>query len=396
MHVFPDGREAVFIGKPVGAESSRDHLYVIDVSTGSTRRIANGISIPHNWNFPMAVTADGNSVLFDFPAGNLHRIVTARRNGSDEIRILFTLTSTPATLDAGSDGSVYVDLSDRPAEVVRYSSASGDAERFPLPNALRTEDTVNFRIVPLPDRRVLVATRVAGRGQIMAVEVGRDAVPFVATDQESGGPIAMVGRDHVAFMVGTIPNQAIALATTADGRMTGQLKGVDVTNIEALAGSIDGSTIFYVVGGVVWAVPTSGGEPRKITAGSQIAVDPNGRDLIILRTQTAGSRLVRVPVAGGAEQPVLLPQGTALGPEFGSNSVGPDGRIALRLTPKDNWFWPAAIFDPRSFRLTMIPGGDAADLQSPGWDSEGRLVMSSWLMRSSLWRFSPIAGLDAK
>jgi hypothetical protein len=69
-----------------------------------------------------------------------------------------------------------------------------------------------------------------------------------------------------------------------------------------VAGSPDGTTIFYVDLGTVWAVPAGDGGPREIRRGNGVAVDPSGRDLLIKRNEQAGVWLIRVPISGGSEQ----------------------------------------------------------------------------------------------
>src|SRR5262245_47846872 len=93
VRVFPSGREAVFFGRPLEGTQTADHLYVIDLTSSRVRRIVPAVSIsPASWLFPLAVTQDGGSVLFDLPAGNLHRIVAVPRDGSESVRPIVTLT----------------------------------------------------------------------------------------------------------------------------------------------------------------------------------------------------------------------------------------------------------------------------------------------------------------
>lgn len=150
-------------------------------------------------------------------------------------------------------------------------------------------------------------------------------------------------------------------------------------------------TIFYVAGGTVWAVPADDGEPRMIRGGNSVAVDPRGQYLIIQVNETAGVRLVRLPIDGGAEETVRVPPSVRLAASFslGANAINRDGRIAVRLAPTDSWFWPAAILDQATGRVERIPGGDQADMMLPGWASDGSLVTYAALLSGNLWRFRP-------
>lgn len=272
---------------------------------------------------------------------------------------------------------------------MRFSPASGALERIPL-SSVSALQTIQSIPLPLPDGRVLLAGRIVGRDRVLVMAPGRDPVPFVATDEETTGPLAMVGEDTFVFVAGTVPTRTLALASVADGRITRRLTRVDADAIQGMAGSPDGTTIFYVDSGTVWAVPAGDGEPRKIRGGNGVAVDPRGRELLISLNEPAGVRLIRVPISGGSEQAVPLPGDLSLSTTpLGGNAIGQDGRIAVRVTPIDSWFWPAAILDPATGRVVRVPGGNEADMLSPGWAKDGRLVTLALRVQGSLWRFRP-------
>jgi len=86
-----------------------------------------------------------------------------------------------------------------------------------------------------------------------------------------------------------------------------------------------------------------------------------------------------------------LPPDLRLAPitSWGTNAIGPGGRLALRLAPSNSWFWPAAIVEPVSGRAQMIPGGDRADMMYTTWTRDGRVVTLALLMRAALWRLTP-------
>ncbi|HXJ55866.1 MAG TPA: hypothetical protein VNU68_04300 [Verrucomicrobiae bacterium] len=54
--------------------------------------------------------------------------------------------------------------------------------------------------------------------------------------------------------------------------------------------------------------------------------------------------------------------------------------------PAFAWFWPAAIIDPRTGEMELAAQIEA-DMVTPGWDDEGRLITSALFVCSSLWRF---------
>jgi hypothetical protein len=291
----------------------------------------------------------------------------------------------PLLLDIGSDGSLYVDQADPMVDLLWFAPASGALERVPLPSGGNHDWTL-----PLPDGRVLLTGRFVGRDRVMVLAPGKDPVPFVATEEETTGPLAMVGEDTFVFVAGTVPTRTLALASVADGRITRRLTRVDAGAIRGLAGSPDGNTIFYVDSGIVWSVPAGDGEPRKIRGGNGVAVDPRGQDLLITANETGGVRLIRMPISGGSEQALPLPSDLRLvGDALTGHAIDRDGRLAVRVAEIDSWFAPAAVFDPATGRVQRIPAGGLADMPSPGWANDGRLVTIAYRARGSLWRFRP-------
>ena len=48
------------------------------------------------------------------------------------------------------------------------------------------------------------------------------------------------------------------------------------------------------------------------------------------------------------------------------------------------------ILDPRTGRMELVCDVDA-DMDAPGWDDQGRVVVAAQFLRSSLWRFRPMS-----
>ena len=386
IRVFPDGREAVFAGT-LSDSPTVQGWYAIDLTSGRTRRLTTTASTNSHQPVPaLAITPDGQSVLFDLPAGNVHRIVQVSRDGSGMVRSLVTLTAQTSGLDVGPDGSLYVGQAERIADVFWYSPPTGKVERRTLPDAAAQSDM----LLPLPDGRVLFRSTSAGRDQLAVLAPGKDAVPFLETEEPTTSPMSLVGKDRVAFLIGNESSRKIAIASLVDGRILRRLARPDAANVSALAGSPDGKTLYYVESGIVWAMPSEGGEPKKVHEGDQVAVDPTDQSLVIEVTTRDAVRLVRVPAGGGAEQAIPMPSGVRLFTDLSPSAVALDGRIAVRIVPKDSWFWPAAVLDPRSGGLTQLPGVRDLDMPKPAWGADGRLVSLAQPERSSLWRFRPV------
>jgi hypothetical protein len=96
---------------------------------------------------PGSTTGDGKSVLAAVAAGGATRIVSISATGDFQPHTLFMVTNVPWYLDAGPDGSVYLDLADRPAELERSSVRGEQPERI----ASFTDVAIPDLMAVLPD-----------------------------------------------------------------------------------------------------------------------------------------------------------------------------------------------------------------------------------------------------
>ena len=385
VRVVPGGAAAVFYGRPLDQIGGLDHIHWLDLASNKNRRLAP--SIPAlgvtEISFPIAVEGDGRSVLFDLPAGNLHHIIAAPTDGSASLRPVLDLTAAPGYLDIGPDGSLYLDQWTRPGEVLRFAPEGGSVERLgevvSFPSALP---------ISLPDGRMLVPSRPAGRDRLIVFSPGKDPSPFLDTEEETTSPAVLVGPKEVAFLLGTPPNRTIALASISDGRLLRRLDGSKGAAIDGLAASPDGKTLYYTAAGMVWTIPSTDGAPRKLRSGEGVTVDPYKQDLIIKLNERSGVRLVRMPLSGGPDRPIPVEGDVSLTPTpLPPNMVARDGRIVLQITPRDSWFWPAGLLDPATGRLQKIPLPYEGDMPAPSWTADGKIVTIAYPLRAALWRF---------
>ena len=392
VRVFRDGKDAVFYGKTLDQDKSDplSHLYLLDLTSGKARRLApdldlNYISVTF---FPMAVAADDQSVLVVVRDGDLDRIVSVPRSGSGPARPLFSVTLPPWFMDAGKDGSLYVDQTTRLLQILRFPTQGGTPEVLASLEGASTQQNSTFQTA---DGRVLLESMIAGRSRLQLGKPGGDTVSFIATKEQTAGPSCRLGQDKIAFLLGPPGQQVLAVASIADGRIIRRLKEVHASEITHLAASMDGATLYYIAGSTVWAVPaTDDGEPRRIGPGDCVVADPNGKDLIVQLREKAGVRLVRVPVSGGAEEPIPIQGSLRLSPtNMSSDSIGKDGRALVAITTPDDWFYGAGILDLRSGKLDKIPLNFTGDVISMGWQSDGRIISGGWPTKSKLWRFTP-------
>jgi len=395
VRVFHDGKEAVFLAK-THEQNTADplpHLYIIDLTSGKTRRLAPELDLhpPSSLGlFPIAVAQDDQSVLVDLKAGDLHRVISIPRNGAGPVRTLLSLTLSPWFMDVDKDGNLYLEQADRPIEVLRSAASGGTPELLAGSEAAYHGELVTLQ---LPDGRVVLNSEVAGRSRLLAARPGGEATPLIETKEETSGPACQVGEGEVAFLLGPVGRAVVAVASIADGRILRRLSEIPAGEVTDLAASPDGKTLYYVASRTVWAMPVTGGQPRRIGPGDEVTANPDGKDLIVQLIEKEGIRLARVAVSGGAEQPIPFQGPLRLAPvPIGPNAIAKDGRVLLSIAQADSWFYGIGILDPRSGKLARVPLNFTGDLLVPAWLGDGRILTSGWPLKATLWRFHPAAG----
>jgi Tol biopolymer transport system component len=390
VRIFPGGKEAVFFGTVKGAESGNSpHLYLLDIATGSARRLAPELPIVQSSQlFPLAVTPDGKSVLIDLPSGSLHRIIAIPRSGTSPVRTLIMLTSMPWSLDVASDGNLYVDQVERPLEILRLPLSGGTPEVL---ESVESYTQYNAAPVEFPDERLLLPTLISGRPRLLLGKPGGSFVPLLETNEDSAPPMAQAGDDEVALMAGTPPGRMLTIASMKEGRIIHRFEATEGKRIDAVAASPDGKSLYYVSSGTVWSVPSQGGNPRKICAGDGIAVDPSGGDLIVNLNEQHHVRLERVPLSGGPVQSLQVRSDLPISPiPLGPNSLDKNGRLLVSVAPKDSWFFRLAILNLATGKLAQVPLNYTGDIMTPGWARDGRVLTTADPIRARIWRFRPV------
>jgi predicted Ser/Thr protein kinase len=385
--VTPRGDRVVFFGTLPESPNAPDYLYSMALTSESTIRLRAGATIPVTTPFAIAAAADGRSVYFGLGSGDLRRIVSVPIDGSEGTRTLLSLTTATGFLDVGSDGSLYADQWERPLEVVRFSPFGGTVEQI--------GEAAETLTLPLPDGRIVFASRTAGRQRLLAAGKGKEAVPLVETQADTTTPAALIGQTQVAFIMGSGPNQTIAIASSSDGRLVRRLNGPKGSDITSMATFADGKTIFYTASGSVWAIPASDGQPQRLGSGDSVTADPGQNELIVRLDEREGVRLVRMPLNGGPQRPVRVEEGVrpvSGGDALGPTAVGIDGKVLLQVAAGPSWFWPAGVLDPRTGKVQILRIGYPADMPAPGWTPDGKIVAVALPLRSSLWRFR-LAGI---
>lgn len=393
VRAFRDGKDAVFFGKTPGQDKqdASPHLFAIDLTSGKTQRLAPELDLKQSSLsfFPMAVAGNDQSVFVALRDGDLNRIVSVPRRGSGPIRNLFSVTEAPWFMDAGKDGALYLDQTTRTLEIIRFSTQGGTPDVLARLESGSTQQNSPFQTA---DGSVLVQSMIAGRSRLQLAKPGGDAVSFIATKEETSGPACLLGKDKVAFLLGAQGKQVVSVASIADGRIVQRLTNVQGSEVTHLVASNDGSTLYYVARRTVWAIPATDGQPQRIGPGDSVVADPDGKDLIVQLREKDGVRLVRVPVSGGAEEPIPMQSPLRLSPtNIGSGAVGKDGLALLSIAAPDNWFYGAAILNLRNGRFERVPLNFAGDILEMSWQGDGRIISEGWPTKSRLWRFTPEA-----
>jgi len=383
--LLPDGN-AVFLGWTTKDKKKPSSLWRIDPKSGDTQPFLTNVTrrFPFRGADTFAISHDGRRFVFSRTAETVRRLLSVELQEPEVINPLLPLTALPTAINMDPWGDLYIDQAERPHEILR-SGAAGAFERIPLPPGEEEQS-----VLPLPNNRFLFALSWKDLGRLMVLEPGKELRPFQESRADSGAPFARLGSNQVLFTVRDGSRFVLASAS---------LEGRGVKTIEqvswapgggalAVAGAPDGKSIYYALDGFVYSIPASGGEPKKLSAGNSVAVDPHGQYLVVKVDSETGSYLVRYGLSDRSEQRIPtsgrypIHSLNSLGP----SAIGPDGRIAVQVSPLDSWFWFVAILDPRTGEMELAMPVEA-DMISPGWDDEGRLVTSALFFRSSLWRF---------
>jgi WD40 repeat protein len=298
---------------------------------------------------------------------------------------LTSLSSEVWGFDQASNGDLYVDQVSRPMEILTLKPDGGDSQTI-----LMTDTYVNTPGLVLPDGQVLFTSEAGGRRRVMAVRAGQNPTPLFQGSEETSGPLALVGKSEVAFLIGSEATRQLAIAST-DGRSVRRLEKADGRTISSIAATPDGKTLYYAAGGTstsVWAIDSGSGETRRIQAGSSVALDPQG-NLIVQIVEKDSVRLERVPSSGGQAQPLSFSSFRLAPMPLTSNAVRGDGAIIKNISTPDSWLWSPVILFPDTGKVQRIPLSSFLDVHYAGWAPGGRVALFTLQTQASLWGLRP-------
>jgi hypothetical protein len=383
-HTSRDGGHVLFRGR-LEKKAPTQQLYDLDISS---RKAIPVTGLPPGDTYGSAIGDSPGVWLTQQMSGDLIRIIRFSTGAkATAVHELVALTHSLYAMDSGPDGSLYVDQLTRPSEVIRFGLSGGIPERLAF-SERATSDQGGALL--LSDGRVLSATEFSGHPRLVAGRPGERVFPFVETSDDTTVPVALVGDEQVACLIGpSTGSQTIAIVSAGNGQILRRLNGALGKPINTIAASPDGKTLYFAGAHTIWAIPSTDGEPRKLAAGDGVAPSPDGEYLIIQINEKDGPHLARLPVSGGEPQPIRLDLGGFrlwLAP-LSPNAVAADGRIIDAVDSPDSWFETAVVIEPRTGRVERIPTTFSGDIHSAGWTKDGRVIATGLPIQSSLWRF---------
>jgi hypothetical protein len=385
LRAFPDGKELVFYGMSEAGRSEVPRILMYTLATRTTRDLESKRRRSlKDWS-PLDVSPDGQSVYFLSDEGDTRLLVQVpRTSGQPRVLLTFASSSSPVSVSAARDGSLYLDQLLRPETMVRSSPSGAAVEEFGVP-LTETPGVV------APDGEVLLSQPTGGKRQLTGMRLGGAPRLLVNTADETSFPATIFG-DHVAFHVGSGDAKRIAIASLGDGRVVRRYRSRSDAGLSA---SPDGKTLYYSFGGGIWAQPVDGGEPARIADGEDVAVDPTGQHLYVKRSRNGAVTMVRLSVRGTDAEELPMPPGYQLGfPPLSPAAVDSHGRVLVTvLSQSQSFYYKVAVLDPATKSFTLIPIAIEGDVAAAGWTADGHVLADADRYLLTLWRYQRTASV---
>ena len=383
---LPGGREAVVMGarlEPAGGAGteSGSHLYVVNLESGAIRRLPHG-TLSDSVIGGFVPAREGKTVFAVADDGTAITVVAIPIAGGS-VRTLFALTAKTSGLEAGPDGALYLDQSAGNSDILLFAADGSGWEtlaEFPALNG----NTFGL----LPGGRPVVDLSVGGKHRLMVLEKGKAPAALAATQEETALPLTAVGATQAAILLGPEPHHTIALLNVSTGSIARRIP-FDKGPITSLSASPDGKVIYCAAGGLVWAIPLSGGDPRKLHAGDSVAVDPNGQFLLVQLQEAPVNRWIRVPLDGSPEREVIFGANLTPTNHLLPSAVSRDGRVVTPLASTSD-YWPPGLMDAAGhLRQMPLDPNRYLDFQAMAWTPDGKIMALADEYRVTLWKFQP-------
>jgi eukaryotic-like serine/threonine-protein kinase len=384
--VFPDGKEVAFWGV---YSSAQDHkgtpgIWALDLESRKARQLGSTLG---SWTSPyraMSATPDGKSLITIANREDVIQVVKVPRGGGPDREVLFSIPSSLniQTISTARDGSIYLDTWDRPMSVVRFSTAGGD------PEELLQIDSNSRLVAPLAGPRLLLSSSGGGRLRLMSATPGGELRPLLPGNEQTGLPVAIAPNGLTAIGTGSGAQRQIAIASPREGRIVKRL-ALKASEARSLALSPDGKTLYYAAGGVVYAMAVDESKPAsRIGEGDQLTIEPGGTYLYVKQATKNPSALVRLPLNGGPAEPIAMPPGIRMSPDWLSSlAVDAKGRLLFEIATPDSFFFSTGLYDPASRIVKKVPVRFEGDLWSMAWMADGSIVAGGARFASAIWRY---------
>jgi len=392
--------KVVFCGKVLdGKAPTTRRFYLLDLDTNEYRALGDTevgvefVPLAVSWRDDYFYTVSGVDDAF--------HIVRIPLVGNFAPEPLLTLTMSVYGIDVDAEDRLYIDQVQRPTVVLRFDPsvdrrdpvAPIPVERLTAPMLWRVTATDSHPL-ELPDGRLLMPTKVAGRDRLLMAILGKDPLPLLVDNpEETSLPAVRLGKDRLAFTIGSGSRRRLGLAAFEDGgaRLMRTDLGIQSDGLTALAGTSDGKTLYFVQARQVYEVPADGNRPpKKVEEGDAVAVDPRTGALLIQRFEGSGTRLFRLPSAGGSVEAFQVQPGALrLAPvALAGAAIDRDGRVLVTTALPDACFWQTGLLGPDG-KLQPLPVNFVGDVIPAGWSADGKVLALGLANFSDLWRFTP-------
>ena len=382
VQTVPDGRAVIYLGAPEDKPNDQPHWYTLDLASLRSRPL-NAPVVPRV--FAVGATPDSRSALLINPIGDVWDIasVPISADGPPRTIISFPKPRNIYGINAATDGSVYFDYMMRPSSILQFDSSGKGLSQ----TVVAIE---GGGLIPLSKDAFLIDHFESGKWRLKVFNSGVGSQDLLQSSEESSGPVTKIGNDSVAFLIGAPGRQNIAIATLRDGRIVKRFP-FDGSSVRSIAATPDGSTLYFSDGNQVWSIGTNadeGAKPTPVTAGASAAIDPAGKYLYIIRTQTAPRPLVRMPLAGGPIETLAVPPNyTISASPLSPNAVDASGRVVFEVDSPDSWFEQIAMIDTIHKTFAVIRPGFSGYMWHPAWEADGRIAAVGNGLESTLWRY---------
>ncbi len=262
-------------------------MYVLDVETGKATPFAPQLPLSP----PLAIGADGNSVLAFVNFGDLQQAISVSRDGQQG-KLLFPVTGKPWGLDAAPDGSLFVSTMDSPAELLRFPATGGVPDQLvTMAGSLMTSP------VQLGDAGFLIPNQVLGKRRLLisAADGQAPPVPRFRRAGDSAGDVSSARTTSRFSRERSDSPPMLTVATMPEGRIVKRLEATRGIAPQSLVASPDGKTLYYVNAGSLFSIDIEGGIPKRMRAANGVALDPRAHDpaLIVQVNENDGVKLFR-------------------------------------------------------------------------------------------------------